>query len=153
MNFAYCASLADFLAAEPTSIVGQLHAALTRDGFSRHWNLQTSAWIEEIALLRGVAGVLTQSMEGAWRWTLLLEYEIARRGRRIDAVLLIDRAVVVLERRIPVQMRNPDGLIMRERSQLRLASSGFTSFSPGKRVKSRSFVHKAAPCSMARAAR
>src|SRR5436309_124696 len=35
-------------------------------------------------------------------WTVLLEYEIARRGRRIDAILLMDRAVIVLEFKVGV---------------------------------------------------
>src|SRR5712692_4932432 len=102
MYSAYSASLLDFLAAEPKSLVGQLHEAIASEGFSRQWSSQTVAWQEEVALLQRVGKDLIQSVPGAQSWTILLEYEIARRGRRIDAVLLIERAVIVLEFKVGV---------------------------------------------------
>ena len=52
---------------------------------------QVQAWRAQIDLLRHA---LTVAPRG---WRLLLEYPLLRLGRRIDAVLLTDRAVLVLE--------------------------------------------------------
>jgi hypothetical protein len=97
MHFAYRRSLADFIEDSPSEIVGRLHQSLTEDGFSRMWNTQTSAWLEEIACLQANSKRLVTAIVNAASWTILLEYEIARRGRRIDAVLLTDTVITVLE--------------------------------------------------------
>ena len=97
MYSAYSAKLIDFLAAEPAALIGQLHHAIASEGFSRQWTSQTSAWREEVAVLQRVARDLIAFVPKSRSWTILLEYEIARRGRRIDAVLLLDKAIVVIE--------------------------------------------------------
>jgi hypothetical protein len=102
MYSAYSAKLIDFVDDNPATIVGQLHQAIAGDGFSRQWNSQTDAWHEEVTILQRVARDLIQSAPTAQFWTVLLEYEIARRGRRIDGVLLIDRAVIVMEFKVGV---------------------------------------------------
>jgi hypothetical protein len=102
MYSAYSASLIEFVNANPAAIIGQLNQAIANDGFSRQWNSQIDAWNEEIAILQSMAGHLIQSVPGAQAWTVLLEYEIARRGRRVDAILLIDRAVIVIEFKVGV---------------------------------------------------
>ena len=104
MYSAYSAILIDFLAADPAALVGQLHEAIASEGFSRQWTSQTSAWHEEVAVLQRVAGDLIELVSESKSWTILLEYEIARRGRRIDAVLLLNRAVIVLEFKVGVDL-------------------------------------------------
>jgi hypothetical protein len=97
MSLAYRRTLADFVEDSPSEIVGRLHQSITEDGFSRTWNTQTSAWLEEIECLQVNGRRLVAAIANAARWTILLEYEIARRARRIDAVLLTDTAIIVLE--------------------------------------------------------
>ncbi len=97
MYFGFRSTVAEFSKADPSTIVGRLHQAIAADGFSRHWTAQTMAWEEEVFILQKLAGELSQALAEAAGWTVLLEYEIARRGRRIDVVLLTSNAIVVLE--------------------------------------------------------
>jgi hypothetical protein len=86
-------AVADFLAAAPEAIVAEL---------ARHqvWHFRTTeaeqspAWAESIAALRAAFGALD---ERALRWWVLLEYPMLRLSMRIDAVVLTDRAILVLE--------------------------------------------------------
>jgi hypothetical protein len=103
MYFAYRGCLGEFLKEDPNAIIGRLHQSVAEDGFSRLWNTQTSAWREEVAWLQTACRQLIAATEKAIGWTILLEYEIARRGRRIDAVLLTNRAIVVLEFKVGLQ--------------------------------------------------
>src|ERR1017187_9362988 len=103
MYFAYRGCLGEFLKEDPDAIIGRLHQSVAEDGFSRLWNTQTSAWREEVAWLQTACRQLIAATEKAIGWTILLEYEIARRGRRIDAVLLTNRAIVVLEFKVGLQ--------------------------------------------------
>src|SRR5580698_520630 len=103
MYFAYRGRLADFLKDDPTAIVGRLHQSAADDGFSRMWSEQTSAWREEVVCLQTVCTQLIAAIGNASAWTILLEYEIARRGRRIDAVLLTNTVVVVLEFKVGLE--------------------------------------------------
>jgi len=86
----WSASLAEFFVEDPEAIVGMLSTRLVETHpLNRATQVQT--WREEIVLLRQA---LTEAPQ---RWHLLLEYPLLRLGRRIDAVLLTDGAIVVLE--------------------------------------------------------
>lgn len=100
MQYGYRGRLADFIGADPSTIVGQLHESVADQGFSRMWNTQTSAWHEEVTCLQATCEQLLAATRKASAWTILLEYEIARRGRRIDAVLLTNTQIIVLEFKI-----------------------------------------------------
>ena len=82
---AYAASIASFLATDDRAVQGTL--AGTAD-FSLTPE-QRSAWREELPILRHAVGGLT-----GW---LYLEYEIPRLGRRVDAVVVVPQAVIVIE--------------------------------------------------------
>lgn len=86
----YAASLAEFRAAPVADVVGRLAvaSALRHAGDQR---LQVAAWQGSIGLLQ--AALATAPGEG---W-LALEYDLLRLEKRIDAVLLTDRAILVLE--------------------------------------------------------
>jgi hypothetical protein len=103
MYFAYRDCLGEFLEHDPDAIIGRLHQSVAEDGFTRLWNTQTSAWREEVACLQKACRELIDATANASAWTILLEFEIARRGRRIDAVLLTDCVIVVLEFKIGLQ--------------------------------------------------
>lgn len=65
---------------------------------------QLSAWREQARLLRG----LVQSLGGE-AWTLALEFDLLRLEKRIDAVLLTDRTILVLEFKVgATQVSNAD---------------------------------------------
>ena len=86
----WSADLADFLSCEPEAIVGALSTRLV-ETHPLNRATQVHAWRAQIEVLRNS---LT-SFRGTWR--LLLEYPLLRLGRRIDALLLTDRAIIVLE--------------------------------------------------------
>jgi hypothetical protein len=86
----YAEPLAAFLARDPADVVGRLAAESAR----RHAGdqaRQIDAWTDSIALLR------TALAESPPEWMLALEFDLLRLEKRIDAVLLTDRAILVLE--------------------------------------------------------
>jgi hypothetical protein len=85
----YSASISDFLSATPNEIVGTL---LIHSGGSATEHTQREAWLEEIKILQDC---LTRR-EGK----IYLEYSIPRMGSRIDAVLLLEPVLFVLEFKI-----------------------------------------------------
>jgi hypothetical protein len=81
----YSASITDFLTAEPEAVIG----SLTTNSDFAVLPSQRDAWLQEVVILR-------QSLEGL-EGALFLEFSIPRMGRRIDAVVIIDAAVLALE--------------------------------------------------------
>lgn len=96
MPAAYCARVREFLDSRPEEILGILHSAAAREGFARQWADQTRAWEFEVKLLRESLSTATVGAENSSS-SVLLEYSIPRRSRRIDAVLLLGGAVVIIE--------------------------------------------------------
>ncbi len=84
-------SVASFLATPPASISASLAEAQIRH-FRINEAQQLRAWEASIAMLRAAL-----DWPGAERWRVLLEYPMLRVGRRPDAILLTDRAILVLE--------------------------------------------------------
>ncbi len=84
-------SVPELLACEPEALAARLAYAQA----TRHASLeltQRAAWTDMLGALRtGLAGAHARG------WTLLLEYDLLRLAKRIDAILLTDRAVVVIE--------------------------------------------------------
>jgi hypothetical protein len=87
----YAASVPDFLAHEEDLIVGR-QTAITHYGFTEISAEQLDAWRQEVPILRDAL-----CSSAAHDWYLLLEYPIPRRGKRIDAVIIADGVVIVLE--------------------------------------------------------
>jgi hypothetical protein len=82
--------VAELLANEPEAIVQRLAVRLVE---THHLNRDTQlhAWRGQITLLQ------TALRDCPPTWRILFEYPLLRLGRRIDAVLLSDRAIIVLE--------------------------------------------------------
>jgi hypothetical protein len=81
----YSDSMAGFLAASPTDILGTL---VTNSGFAIELT-EREAWREEIRILKDVLATA--------KGQIYFEYSIPRMGRRIDVVLLIGPVLFVLE--------------------------------------------------------
>src|ERR1700683_2536535 len=90
--------LTTLLAAPPEAIVQRLAVRLVEADHLNH-AAQLTAWRERGALLPAVA----RGLHGECR--VLLEYPLLRLGRRIDTVLLTDRAILVLEFKTADQTR------------------------------------------------
>jgi hypothetical protein len=81
-------------------VIGKLTTASARAGFDVQLADQTLAWAGQISVIQRVARELVQENEGNGDWTVLLEYPIPRREKRIDAVVVADHFVVVIEFKI-----------------------------------------------------
>jgi hypothetical protein len=93
----YRATLAEFLADDTKRVLGLLTAASGESGFAELKHRQTKAWQREIEMLRTTAASLVAEDDARARWTLLLEYPIPRRDRRIDAVLIGGGVIFCIE--------------------------------------------------------
>ena len=91
MPASYRATVPDFLRHEVDLIVGRLSTA-TRSPGTELTAEQLEAWREQLTILRS-ALVCFSSEESH----LLLEYPIPRRGKRIDAVIIIEDLIFVIE--------------------------------------------------------
>ena len=92
MGSFWSGSVGAFLATDIQAITGTLAAAQIRH-FRLNEAAQLRAWEASIAMLRAALSCLPEAVG----WHLLLEYPMLRLGSRPDAILLTDRAVLVLE--------------------------------------------------------
>jgi hypothetical protein len=81
----YDATFEDFSSSSDEEVLGRLSRS-SELGLEQS---QRGAWLEEF-------GILRDALQGADGY-LLLEYAIPRMGRRVDAVLLLPRSVIVVE--------------------------------------------------------
>ncbi|MDE2006137.1 MAG: DUF2075 domain-containing protein [Rhodospirillales bacterium] len=103
MNHAWhAATLAAFRAADPETIVARL-ALRQAESHPLNREEQLRAWRRGIALLRAALA------EAPGEWSVLLEYPLLRLGKRIDAVILTDRAILVIEVKSGAQGFTPEG--------------------------------------------
>ncbi len=87
----YQAAVHEFLAHEEDLIIGR-QSAVTKLGLTELTAEQLEAWRQQIAILRSAL-----SPHSGRNWHLLLEYPIPRRGKRIDAVILAEDLILVVE--------------------------------------------------------
>ena len=97
MSAYYRATLGSFLADDPNRVLGELTAGSAGSGFVELKHRQTIAWQREIEILRACSTVLISEDASRSLWTLLLEYPIPRRQKRIDAVVLAADIILCIE--------------------------------------------------------
>ncbi|MBU6449595.1 MAG: hypothetical protein KGQ26_08225 [Rhodospirillales bacterium] len=83
-------NIRDFLASSDQEIIGCLTTCQMRN-YRANEPAQLQAWAWQIEKLRPELVNLPEN------WRLLLEYPLLRLGRRLDAVLVSDRAIFVIE--------------------------------------------------------
>jgi len=93
----YRATLNEFLSQSDAEILGALAAAQGEEGHATAYTSQTVAWQEQLAALRAAVEWLRDRQAESREWTLLLEYPIPRRQKRIDAVILSQQRIYCLE--------------------------------------------------------
>ncbi len=86
-----------FCRADPPAVLGALTAAYAADAYTTQRTDATTAWNSQTEYLQTAARQLIERLPASADWHLLLEYQIPRRARRIDAVLLAADVVLVLE--------------------------------------------------------
>ena len=97
-RMALAVPLSQFILAPMESMIGSLtsHAAsqLLTGAVEAQ---QVAAWRESLSWLQTAARSLASARPSATNWTIVLEYAIPRRGSRVDALLIADDRLFVLE--------------------------------------------------------
>ncbi len=87
----FACSGAELLARDPADTVGRLASAQQARGFAGAAEQET-AWQHQVATLRAAL-----ALHDSAAWTVALEFDLLRLEKRIDAVVLTDRAILCLE--------------------------------------------------------
>lgn len=90
----YRATFADFLRHSFDEILGPLLRSYPYNELQKR---QTKAWEVEIKILKSACGEMVRCHQPASQWSLLLEYPIPRRQKRLDAVVLASDVIFCLE--------------------------------------------------------
>jgi hypothetical protein len=90
----YRASISDFLEHSPREILGSLLGSYQHNELQKR---QTKAWEKEIVVLKAACTELVSLAPTTAKWSLLMEYPIPRRPKRLDAVLLAADVIICLE--------------------------------------------------------
>lgn len=77
-------------------MVGRLTTCASESHFFQQLHTQTSSWLQQTEILQNALRQAVASTETE-SWSVLLEYPIPRRGKRIDTVLLLPGCVLVIE--------------------------------------------------------
>src|SRR4051794_19349321 len=93
----YAESCLQFKSKSVTEIEQTLHRSYERDRFKELFVPQMTAWRQEVAYLQSAISSEQLSNSDLSHWGVALEFVIPRKMGRIDAVLLIGDAIVVLE--------------------------------------------------------
>lgn len=97
LRFGYAATGSDFLETQDAEVIGYLSKHAADSGFAIHQNKQTDAWVEEIQVLKSSLARLTTKGLCPSEWTIVFEYDIPRRNRRIDVILISARLIFIIE--------------------------------------------------------
>jgi hypothetical protein len=90
-------TVAQFVQADATAILGSLQQEYAADGFASQYTRQTKAWSRVIPKLQGILTQLLSVRSEVQDWTVLLEYPLYRLRRRIDIVILAGGLILVIE--------------------------------------------------------
>ena len=89
----------EFISASDSTLTGLLSLAYARDGFQNQKSQQTLAWAQDIFRLRETLADVVRRCAPAAKWVVLLEFNIPRKMRRIDVVLLAGDEIILLEQK------------------------------------------------------
>jgi hypothetical protein len=90
----YRATLSDFLVHPPDAILGSLLRSYQHKELQKR---QTKAWEIEIEVFKTTCADLLRLNPATSNWSLLLEYPIPRRSKRLDAVVLAADVIFCIE--------------------------------------------------------
>ena len=90
----YRANLEQFLADDSSRIIGSLASRTQHTDLKKK---QIKAWEREVRVLKAACHELASVNQSSLSWSLLLEYPIPRRHKRLDAVLLSEDVIFCLE--------------------------------------------------------
>ena len=110
----YKASVADFLAVEPAKLMLELTSGTAGMGFDLKAD-QHASWFTQVEILASALRDVVAQERDAASWSLLLEYQIPGRPKRLDAVLLDHFGILTLEFKVGAdEFRSGDKWQLRE---------------------------------------
>lgn len=90
-------ALSGFAIVDGAQLLGELTDSVASTGVQSTRTTQIETWKYQIELLKRCAHELIERHEAASGWHLILEYELPRRQKRPDAILLAEDVILVLE--------------------------------------------------------
>ena len=96
MSAFYKASVADFFATEPAKLMLDLTSGTAGMGFDLKAD-QHSSWATQVEILAQALRAIVADEPAAASWSLLLEYQIPGRPKRLDAVFLDGFGIIAVE--------------------------------------------------------
>lgn len=93
----YRSTVAEFIGLPEEQILARLEVAYANRGYARQFSDQILTWDRDIRSLRATFQHCVESDASAADWGILLEFSIPRKESRIDAILLVNGEVVILE--------------------------------------------------------
>lgn len=91
----YHSTIEDFLKITDDEIIGKLNKGGT--SFASQWTITTISWDSSIQILKKSCLELIEMNPSLKNWHILLEYEIPRLSSRIDAIIIADDIIFVIE--------------------------------------------------------
>jgi len=93
----YRSTVQEFLGQDEEQILARLGIAYANRGYTSQYTDQTLTWQRDLSSLRTSLEECVGKSDSARSWGLLLEFSVPRKEVRVDIVLLIRDAIVVLE--------------------------------------------------------
>lgn len=93
----YRSNVAEFLTVSEDQILASLSVAYANRGYISQYSDQTLTWERDIRSLRLSLEACVRDNEVARKWGIILEFSIPRKELRIDAVLLVNSEIVIIE--------------------------------------------------------
>ena len=97
MGAAYASTIEEFSSTDAYQKLGKLVASVADSGISSQRREQIDAWKQSIQLISELADSLKRQLPESASWHLILEYEIPRRARRPDLIILARDLIFTIE--------------------------------------------------------
>ena len=98
MSYGHASRIDCFIRTDEDTLIGRLVNGVAATGISSYRSAQIEAWKREIRLLKEQL-----SASQFQNWFIILEYELPRRSRRPDMILLSSKTIFVVEFKIGAQ--------------------------------------------------
>ncbi|MDO4636959.1 MAG: hypothetical protein Q4B13_05365 [Lautropia sp.] len=82
---------------DDAKLLGEITRMVAPTGIQSTRTAQINAWETQVLLLKNCANQLIAGHEAAKGWHLILEYELSRRQKRPDVILLAEDVILVIE--------------------------------------------------------
>lgn len=100
MSTGFDVQLSSFFSEDTDRIVGILAEHIPQAGHRSMFTAQLSVWREEIKILKEQLKIVEASIPDSKSWHLIFEYELPRRQKRPDLIILTGHLILVVEFKI-----------------------------------------------------